>query len=135
MIEELIFTMDDNEIRKAFGTRIKRLRKQKKWTQKELAVKLDIGFSQFNKYECGLHIPPIEKLIQLSELFDTSLDYLLTGNRSEDKPLHNIRLLERFKELENFKSNDQEAIIAILDAMIVKNKVEGAIKPFEAQGR
>ena len=135
MIQEFLSTMENNEIRKDFGTRLKRLRKQKKWTQKELASKLDIGFSQFNKYECGLHIPPIEKLIQLSELFDTSLDYLLTGDRSEDKPLHNIRLLERFRELENFKIDDQEAIIAILDAMIVKNKVEGVIKPLERQGR
>lgn len=135
MEQELFSPMEDNEIRKAFGNRIKRLRKQKKWTQKELAAKLDIGFSQFNKYECGLHIPPVEKLIQLSELFDISLDYLLTGDRSEDKPLHNIRLLERFRELENFKTDDQEAIIAILDAMIVKNKVEGVIKPLERQGR
>jgi transcriptional regulator with XRE-family HTH domain len=131
MIQEFLLTMENNEIRKAFGTRLKRLRKQKKWTQKELAAKLEIGFSQFNKYECGLHIPPIEKLIQLSELFDTSLDYLLTGNSSEEKPLHNIRLLERFKELENFATDEKEAIIAILDAMIVKNRVEGALKPLE----
>lgn len=131
MIQEFLLTMENNEIRKAFGTRLKRLRKQKKWTQKELAAKLEIGFSQFNKYECGLHIPPIEKLIQLSELFDTSLDYLLTGDSSEEKPLHNIRLLERFKELENFATDEKEAIIAILDAMIVKNRVEGALKPLE----
>ena len=127
--------MEDNEIRKDFGSRIKRLRKQKKWTQKELAAKLEIVFSQLNKYECGLHIPPVEKLIQLSELFDTSVDYLLTGNRSEDRPLHNIRLLERFRALENFQANDQEAVITILDAMIVKNKVEGALKPIEELGR
>ena len=134
MIQEFIFAMEDNEIRKNFGSRIKQLRKQKSWTQKELAAKLEIGFSQLNKYECGLHIPPVEKLIQLSELFDTSVDYLLTGNRSENRPLHNIRLLERFRALENFQTNDQEAVITILDAMLVKNKVEGALKP-EVLGR
>lgn len=135
MIQGLIIAMEDNELRKGFGTRMKQFRKQKKWTQKELAAKLEIGFSQLNKYECGLHIPPVEKLIQLSELFDTSVDYLLTGNRSEDRPLHNIRLLERFKALEDFAATDQEAVITILDAMIVKNKVAGALKPIEKQGR
>jgi transcriptional regulator with XRE-family HTH domain len=135
MIQEFIAAMEDNEIRKAFGERIKRLRKQKKWTQKELAAKLEIGFSQFNKYECGLHIPPVEKLIQLSELFETSVDYLLTGDRSEERPLHNLRLLERFKALEDFGTSDQEAVITILDAMIVKKRVEGALKPLEKQGR
>ena len=131
MTQEFILSMEDNETRKAFGARIKRLRKQKKWTQKELAAKLKIGFSQLNKYECGLHIPPVEKLIQLSELFDTSVDYLLTGNRSEERPLHNIRLLERFRALEEFQVEDQEAVIKLIDAMIVKNKVEGALKPLE----
>jgi len=67
MTQDIIATMEDNEIRKAFGERIKRLRKQKKWTQKELAAKLEIGFSQFNKYECGLHVHPVEKLIQLEK--------------------------------------------------------------------
>lgn len=63
--------MKDDDMRKAFGNRLKTMRKQRRWTQKELAAMLDIGLSQFNKYESGMHIPPIEKLIQLSELFDT----------------------------------------------------------------
>ncbi|MDY6971674.1 MAG: helix-turn-helix transcriptional regulator [Thermodesulfobacteriota bacterium] len=123
--------MEKDEIRRAFGIRLKTLRKQRKWTQKELAAELDIGFSQFNKYECGLHIPPMEKLIQLSELFDTSLDYLLTGSRSEERPLHNMRLLERFRALESFSTYDKEAVIVIIDAMIVKNRVERALRPLE----
>ena len=131
MIEELNFIMANNDIRKGFGLRIKELRKQKKWTQKELAAKIDVRFPQLNKYECGLHAPPLEKLVQLAEVLDTTVDYLLTGDRSEERPLHNIRLLERFRALEDFISEDQEAVIKLIDAMIVKNKVEGAIKPFE----
>ena len=100
--------MPDNDIRKRFGLRIKELRKQKKWTQKELAAKLDVRFPQLNKYECGLHAPPMEKLIQLAEIFDITVDYLLTGDRT-----------------------DQDAVIKLIDAMIVKNKVEGAITPFQ----
>ena len=119
--------MQDTEIRKAFGKRIKKLRKQKKWTQKELAAKIDVRFTQLNKYECGLHIPPVEKLIQLAEIFDTTVDFLLTGNRSEEQPLHNLRLLKRFRELEQFDSDDQETVIKLIDAMIVKQKVEGAL--------
>jgi len=121
--------MQEEKIRKNFGKRVKELRKNRKWTQKELAVKIDARFSMLNKYECGLHIPPAEKLIQLAEIFDTTVDYLLTGNRSEERPLHNIRLLERFKALENFQIEDQEALIRLIDAVIVKNQVEGVVKP------
>jgi transcriptional regulator with XRE-family HTH domain len=118
------------QLRKNFGVRIKELRKNKKWTQKELANKLNVRFPQLNKYECGLHSPPMDKLVKMSEVFDTTIDYLLTGNRAEDRPLHNLRLLERFQALEDFSREDQETVIKLIDAMIVKNKVEGAIKPF-----
>jgi transcriptional regulator with XRE-family HTH domain len=118
------------QLRKNFGVRIKELRKNKKWTQKELANKLDVRFPQLNKYECGLHSPPMDKLVKMSEVFDTTIDYLLTGNRAEDRPLHNLRLMERFQALEDFSREDQETVIKLIDAMIVKNKVEGAIKPF-----
>ncbi len=121
------------DVRKAFGQRVKQLRKNKKWTQKELANKFDVQFSMLNKYECGLHIPPAEKLIRLAEIFDITVDYLLTGNRANERPLHNIRLLERFQAIEDFQADDQEALIKLIDAMIVKNKVEGVIKPFEKQ--
>lgn len=119
--------MDCLSIRKAFGKRIKKLRKQRKWTQKELAAKLNVRFPQLNKYEGGLHVPPLEKIIQLAEIFDITVDYLLTGNHSEEKPLHNIRLLERFHAMENFHNEDLEAIIRLIDAFIVKNKVENAL--------
>ncbi len=134
MSQELANIMQNKEIIRAFGKRIKNLRKQKKWTQKELAAKIEVRFAQLNKYECGLHVPPLEKIIQLAEVFDTTVDYLLTGDRTEEKPLHNMRLLERFQALEDFNSEDQETVIKLIDAMIVKNKVEGALSPFEKYG-
>ncbi len=122
--------MADQNVRKAFGQRLKRLRKQKRWTQKELAGMTGIGVSQFNKYECGLHVPPAEKLIELSRLLDTSVDYLLSGEAAQDCALHSTRLIKRFQALEEFDAEDQETVIKLIDAMIVKNKVEGAIQPF-----
>jgi transcriptional regulator with XRE-family HTH domain len=125
--------MAEQDVKISFGKRLKELRKQKRWTQKELAAKVDIGFSQFNKYECGLHIPPAEKLIELSRLLDTTVDYLLSGQDAQDCSLHNTRLIKRFRELERFDAEDQETIIKVLDAMIMKNKMQGAISPLDSQ--
>jgi len=124
----LLDTMQNADIRKAFGARLKALRKQKKLTQKELAEKIDVRHPQLNKYECGLHAPSLIALVLMAEVLDTTVDYLLTGNRTEANPLHNIRLLERFKALEGFEKSDQEAVIKLIDAMIVKQKVEGALQ-------
>jgi len=127
MVSAFLTLMQDSDIRKAFGLRLKELRKQKNWTQKELANQLDIRFSHLNKYESGMHIPPIEKLVQIAELFNVTLDFLVLGNREDVLPLHNTQLIERLKELESFNADDQDAVIRLIDAMIVKHKVESAV--------
>jgi len=121
------------EFRKALGTRLKNLRKQKRWSQKELAAKVDLRFQQLNKYESGLNMPPAEMLISLADALGTSVDYLLTGNPAEESPLSNTRLFKRFQELEQFDKDDQEAVITIIDAMITKRRVEGAIQPMDEE--
>ncbi len=56
MNHDLMTIMQNEDIRKAFGVRLKELRKQKKLTQKELAEKVDVRHPQLNKYECGLQV-------------------------------------------------------------------------------
>lgn len=123
----------DLTMRKAFGTRIKELRKGKRWTQKELAARLDIRFQQLNKYEGGFNVPPVEILLKLGELFGVTVDYLLTGETTEGMPLRNLQLMDRFREVERLKADDQEAVLKLIDAMVVKHRVEGALRPFEKQ--
>lgn len=133
VVTELLTIMQDEDIRKAFGLRLKELRKQKGWTQKELVNQIDIRFAQLKRYECGMHMPPIEKLVQLSDILGVTLDYSITGNREQIQPLHNMRLIERLQKLESFDNDDQEPIIKMTDAMIVKRRVEGAVAPIDRQ--
>ncbi len=121
--------MNDTVLRKAFGARVKVLRKQRHWTQKELANRVDIRFQLLNKYESGQHIPPAETLIRLAEALDTTLDYLLTGNPMEDSPLANSMLFKRFQTLESFNLEDKTTVINVIDAIIAKRQVESALKP------
>ncbi len=134
-MQEYLTYMQDADFRKAFGTRVRNLRKQHNWTQKDLAKKLDILFSQLNKYECGINVPPAEKLVEMAEIFHTSVDYLLKGEQSEQTSLRNTRLLERFRDLEKFNADDQETIIKLIDAMIIKQKMEEMLKPVEKRSK
>ena len=120
--------MERTVILKSFGGRLKDLRKQKGWTQKELAARVEVRFSQLNKYESGLHAPPPEKLLELAGVLDTTVDFLFTGDASEAVPLHSPRLLDRFRALEGFDADDQEAVIRLIDAMILKHRVQGAVR-------
>jgi transcriptional regulator with XRE-family HTH domain len=131
MVHELAAVMQNQDLRKAFGTRLKALRKQKGWTQKELANRLDIRYSHLNKYENGMHAPPLEKLTQLADIFDVSLDYLVMGLPMEESPIRNEVLYKRFKTLETFDDEDKTTVIKIIDAIIAKRQVENAIRPLE----
>jgi len=128
---EWLMALQDPDFRKAFGTRLKELRKQKRWSQKELAAKVEIRFQQLNKYESGLNLPPAEMLIKLADALATTIDYLLTGNPVEDNPLANNRLFKRFRAVERFDDDDQEAIIKLIDAMIAKQQMQSVLQPFD----
>lgn len=120
--------MQDASIRKQFGQRLKQLRKKKDLTQKALGNLIGVTYPQLNKYEGGTNAPPMDKLVKLASALNTSIDYLVTGNLSGDIPIHNTRLIQRFQELEEFDSDDQETVIKLIDAMIVKRRVEGAVQ-------
>lgn len=57
--------------------KIMQLRKQKGWSQEELAEKLGISRQSVSKWESGMSIPDLDKILKLSELFGVSTDYLL----------------------------------------------------------
>ena len=57
--------------------RIKRLREQHNYTQAELAKKLGITRSSVNAWELGISVPSTQYLVDLSNLFKVSTDYLL----------------------------------------------------------
>ena len=60
------------------------LRKQKQMTQETLAEKLNVSRQAVSKWESGLTEPDIQTLIQLSEIFEVSLDELIKGEHQED---------------------------------------------------
>ena len=129
MLDLMVDVMQSEEHRKAFGKRLKELRNQRRWTQKEVAAKIGLQLSQFNKYESGMHVPPADKLLQLAELYATTTDYLLTGAVSDAQPINNVRLLERFRALAQCELEEQEAVIRLIDAVVVKHRVESAMQP------
>lgn len=60
-----------------FGVRLKKLRKNAGMTQTELAIRLDKSSSAVRMWELGANEPDINTLVELSAIFDCSLDYLL----------------------------------------------------------
>lgn len=68
-----------------FGEKIQKLRKEKGFSQEELAEQLGVSRQAISKWERDSGYPEIEKIIHMSKIFKVTLDYLLNEDtRSEE---------------------------------------------------
>ena len=60
------------------------LRKEKGLSQLQLAEEINVSRQAISRWEVGLAVPSREKLRALSELYNVSVDYLLSDKTAED---------------------------------------------------
>lgn len=70
-----------------FQERLKALREQHGFDQKDMAEKLNISSSAYGFYEQGRNEPSLESLKNLSETFNVTTDYLLGLSNDEKQPV------------------------------------------------
>jgi len=59
------------------------LRKQQGWNQEQFAEQLNVSRQAVSKWESGLSIPDLDKIIKMSQIFGVSTDYLLKDDITE----------------------------------------------------
>ncbi len=57
--------------------RIKELRVEKKITQLQLSLELDVTQETISAYEHDRHLPSLAALMKMSQIFDASMDYIM----------------------------------------------------------
>ena len=67
------------------GEFIAKLRKDKGLTQEQLGNKMGVTNKTVSRWETGKYLPPADILLLMSELFDVSINELLTGQRLKDE--------------------------------------------------
>lgn len=100
--------MDD--YKKALGERLRHQRKQKCFTQEQLAEYLDISTKHYSEVERGLTGMSVENLIKVSEILQVSLDYLIKGINI-DYPVP-LRMIEIYN---NCQKSKQKYLLEILE--------------------
>ncbi|MGM0165709.1 hypothetical protein IGI39_000655 [Enterococcus sp. AZ135] len=91
-----------------FNEKLKQLRQNKDWTQEKLAEKLFISRTAISKWESGRGFPSIESLKAISQVFDISIDELLSNSE-----LISIAENDKKKQQQRF----QHLLLGILDCM------------------
>ncbi|MFG6352555.1 MAG: helix-turn-helix domain-containing protein [Oscillospiraceae bacterium] len=64
---------------------LREIRKKKKLNQQRVALDLNITREALSHYENGRRDPSLAMLVKLSEYFDVSIDYLITGHEFEKR--------------------------------------------------
>ena len=67
-----------------FSEKILTLRKANNLTQEQLAEKLDVSRQSISKWESGQATPELEKIVEMSALFNVTTDYLLKSSEIDD---------------------------------------------------
>ena len=60
------------------------LRKEKGWSQEKLAEQINVSRQSISKWESDQALPELEKVVELSKIFQVTTDYLLL--EESDKP-------------------------------------------------
>lgn len=63
-----------------YGDRLRRLRNKADLSQEEVANRIGVGRSTYTRWELNENEPPFESLRQLAELYQTSVDHIISGD-------------------------------------------------------
>jgi len=121
------------------GEKISKLRKENNYSQEQLAEILDVSRQSVSKWESDISFPETDKLIQMSKIFNCSIDYLLKDDVDEEGREIKVKILE----VDTTKKNHQYirsliltylsfppvfgwvvAIFSLIEASNTKNKTQ-----------
>ena len=82
--------MEEKNLEQIFAANLTELRKQKEWTQAELAEKINYSDKSVSKWERGDGLPDLKVLIQLADLFGVTLDCFITDGAAKEKTAYKL---------------------------------------------
>ncbi|SDX61483.1 helix-turn-helix domain-containing protein [Salimicrobium album] len=115
--------------------RLKLLRKQNKYSQKQIGEFLGISESGYGYYEQGRNEPSIDMINKLADKYDVTADYLL--GRSDDPNQNEDENFDPLEELKQFmiENNMQDMDLGFYDIekwkQLSREDIEDVKKHFE----
>ena len=98
------------------GERLRKLRLERKLTQREVAEQLGIGVSTLGMYEGGWREPDLDTLMKLARFYGVTTDYLVGVDDSELSPEDQLRRLGAYLRGSGATEEDVELILQILES-------------------
>ena len=106
--------------------RIRKLRREREWTQKELGKRMGMDHRNLTKYETGATKPSVRVLKRFAEAFGITVDELVY-DATEVKPeylLQDNELLRQFREVEKLEEEDKTVVKRVIQAILMKKQLQ-----------
>ena len=97
-----------------FSEKLITLRKGRDLTQEQLAGQLNVSRQSISKWESGQVIPEVEKIVELSKVFNVTLDYLLKPSEIDELSVKTDMLEQQQKQLLNREQTRTKIFLNIL---------------------
>jgi len=103
----------------SLGARLARLRKERGYTQAELADKVGLIQALVSDYECDKLRMHAEMVLRFAQALGVSTDELLGRKAVKEKSSpRTARLLKRLQPIESLPRPDQRAVLKFVDALL-----------------
>lgn len=96
------------DLKMTLGEKLSSLRKEKNYTQEQLAEELGVSRQAISRWESDAAYPETEKLIRLGELYNCSMDYLLKDNADTAQKTYNLNEVCDFSKYYYEKKSNKE---------------------------
>lgn len=107
------------------GDKIQKLRKEKGWSQKDLAQMIGTSGPIIGRYERGEMTPSVEVARKLAESFKVTLDYLVDDTDSV-ADIKDKAMLQRLTDIEKLDQEDKKTIVHVIDSLLRDAKAKKA---------
>lgn len=110
----------------SLGGRIKELRKDRGWSQRELSARANVSQTRLSKYENGTHQVPLGALIRISHTLALPVDALLPDTGDMPRDPEDAQLLARLRSLVALGSEEKAVACSLLDTVLAMQELRKA---------
>lgn len=107
----------------SISSKITILRKEKKWSQVELAKQIGASREIISRYERNESQPSVDMIIKIANVFGVTVDFLISQseNASFDK-----QTVERINDIQKMDANTKDVLFNVIDTYIQNFKTKQA---------
>lgn len=107
------------------GQKIRKLRRDRNWTQAQLGQQAGINFRNLNRYEHDKLKPGPKMLAKLATAFGVSVEELADSEEPlEELVIEDPDLFQCFRQAQAMNEEDKLVIKKLVQALVIKNQVQ-----------